>query len=88
MAGTVIGAVIIAVCAGVTIGMLRGTARHYAGRHRYRQDVRQVTHQVCASCGGNATSLRYDDNTDSWLCKDRELCRSMLIYKSMLDSVE
>lgn len=81
-------ALISFIVAAIIIRAVRYQLRQRRIARNYRRDLSAITmDRECASCGGTATELTWDLATGVHLCKDRELCRQTLIYRSMLDSM-
>lgn len=42
---------------------------------------------VCSCCGAQRSSLALHMPEQVWICKDRDVCRQMMIFKSQLESM-
>lgn len=82
---------------GLTLayGTYRAVARHmrhkqYEDKNRYLHDITpsMFPNAACACCGGTASHLRYDNDARALVCKDRRLCREVMIYTNMIKDVE
>lgn len=91
MMGIILGGLVAALAVGAVAVVIRDRIRHKRRQRRYRENYRRdqaaINGNRCASCGGLATELMADLETDQVICKDRATCRQVMIYRSMLDSM-
>jgi hypothetical protein len=63
-------------------------ARMRDGRRAYRRDMRTAAgDRACACCGGVNTLLRFDSASGDHMCRNRKLCRAVMAYANMLESL-